>query len=105
MTGYAAAGSKRLLQIAVNRQPELLLKSLRRGGAIGGREWVTWSSPLEDEGFREYRDGEALKKARIDRLTQALSSFWPHRGPVWDDLTMHGIFNTFLDAQLIEDAA
>lgn len=84
MTEFAKAGSQRWLQIAVNRKPQLLLSALRRSGAIGPRSSVTWQSPLEADGFHEYRDQSALTKAQIASLKKPLSDFWPARGPVWD---------------------
>jgi len=84
MGAFAKAGSRRWLQIAVNRKSNLLLGALRRSGAIAPRISVEWSSPLEDEGFREYRDRVALAKAGIVELKEQLDSFWPARGPVWD---------------------
>jgi len=91
-TGFANAGSQRWLQIAINRKPELLLGSLRRGGAIAQRTLVTWRSPLEKDSFREYRDNAALKEAGITELRKPLDSFWPARGPVWDaiGITLEG---------------
>lgn len=83
---FALAGSQRWLQVAVNRKPELLLSALRRCEAIGPRVSVTWQSPLEAEGFCEYRDGKALEKAGISNLKIPLEKFWPARGPVWDAL-------------------
>lgn len=80
---FAAAGSQRWLQIAINRKPELLLGALQRSGAITRRTSITWQSPLEEEGFREYRDGTALAKAAA-RPKIPLHSYWPARGPRWD---------------------
>ena len=86
MCAFAPAGSKRWLQIAVNRRPELLLGALRRSGAIPLRAEVTWSCPSESDDFREYCDEIALEKAHINtaRLARPLAAFWPARGPVWD---------------------
>jgi hypothetical protein len=42
-------GSQKLLQVAVNKRPELLLSALRRSGTVGRRESVEWVSPLERE--------------------------------------------------------
>lgn len=86
MSSFASAGSQKWLQIAVNRKPQLLLNVLRLSGAVGPRISITWNSPLEADGFREYRDGAALKKTKIDNLKKPLEKFWPARGPVWDAL-------------------
>jgi hypothetical protein len=70
--------------VAVNKKPKSLEGALRRCGAIGQRDSVTWRSPLEGDDFREYRDGAALAKAGIVNLKKPLETFWPARGPVWD---------------------
>jgi hypothetical protein len=90
-TRFAAAGSQRWLQVAINRKPELLLGALRRSGAIARGTSITWRSPLEEEGFREYRDGSALAKADV-KLKIPLDSYWPACGPRWDaiGITSHG---------------
>lgn len=85
-TAFAAAGSQRWLQVAVNRKPQLLLSALQRSGAIGPRASITWQSPREDDDFREYQGQKALDKARIADLKKPLEQFWPARGPVWDAL-------------------
>lgn len=86
-TSYAAAGSQRWLQIAVAAAPELLDSALRRSGAISRRDSVMWRSPLASDGFRECRDGEALRRLEILTLpNRSLAEFWPRRGPVWDAL-------------------
>lgn len=79
-------GSQRLLQGAVERHPEALLRALRKGGAVGSRETVEWMSPRELDGYKEYRDGAALAQLRVPPLRTPLRSFWPPRGPVWDAL-------------------
>jgi hypothetical protein len=84
MTGYAKAGSQRWLQVCANRRPELLQSALRRAGAIECREAIEWVSPLAEHRFCEYRDGEALRRARVSPGRMPLRDFWPARGPVWD---------------------
>lgn len=84
-------GSQRLFQIAVKERPELLLRSLRRSGAVGRREKLRWGSPLAQDGFKEYRDISALKCLGIaSPLTVPLRDFWPRRGQVWDGLAVAG---------------
>ncbi|MDQ6965663.1 MAG: hypothetical protein Q9M23_01925, partial [Mariprofundaceae bacterium] len=78
-------GSQRLLQIAVGKYPGLLETALREAGAINADETVTWTSPLESEGFREFQDSAAMSKlGALDSLKVQLKEFWPRRGPVWD---------------------
>jgi hypothetical protein len=86
MTSFASRGSKKWLQVAVNRKPGLLLGALHESGAVAPPASVTWSSPLEKQGFKEYRDGLALGKAGIEKadLKTPLQGFWPARGAVWD---------------------
>lgn len=83
-------GSQELLRRAVGHRPELLLAALRRAGALGRREKVTWVSPLMSEAFREYKDGAALEKLGLGRLKESLCAFWPAQGPVWDALGLAG---------------
>lgn len=83
----ATLGSQRLLQIAVNNRPQLLQAALRKAKAIQRRESVTWLSPLDSDGYTEYRDKAAQNKLGInDRLVVPLKEFWPARGAVWDAL-------------------
>jgi hypothetical protein len=88
MSDFARAGSQRWLQLAVNRKPQLLLAALERCKAIAPGVPVTWSSPLDEAGFEEYRDQRALEKTGIGpaSLRKPLEEFWPTRGPVWDAL-------------------
>lgn len=83
---FALKGSQKWLQIAV-AQRSALEAALRRIGVIDTSETVSWRSPLAAHGFREYRDGEALRCLGIQELpARRLAEFWPARGPVWDAL-------------------
>jgi hypothetical protein len=78
-------GSQRLLQVAIARYPDLLLKALRKSGAINESENISWSSPLEQNHFKEFRDQAALEKIGVtNSIKYPLNKFWPKRGPVWD---------------------
>ena len=78
-------GSQRLLQIAVEKHPELLEDALQKAGAIASTESIIWTSPLVDEGYKEFRDSAALEKLGIpNSIPYPLKEFWPQRGPVWD---------------------
>ena len=84
---FAAAGSQRWLQVAVERAPKLLDAALQESGAIEPGDEVDWRSPVVTDGFREYRDEEALRRLGIGALpARSLKVFWPRRGPVWDAL-------------------
>lgn len=86
-TSFAAAGSQRWLQIAVDQMPELIDQALRRAGAIDRDDSVLWKSPIAADNFAEYRDGKVLCALGIEKLPNlSLSDFWPSRGPVWDGL-------------------
>ncbi|MBC8470092.1 MAG: hypothetical protein H8D56_11530 [Planctomycetes bacterium] len=90
-------GSQRLLQLAVNRRPELLRAALRKSGALGRRESVEWKSPLAVNDYCEYRDAAALKQLEIEStLPIPLKDFWPARGAVWDGLGVTSTNRPFL---------
>ena len=80
-------GSQHLLQIAINRRPELVTAALRKAGALDRRESILWHSPLASDSFREYRDAAALHALGLrGDLKVPLTQFWPARGAVWDAL-------------------
>jgi hypothetical protein len=84
---FANAGTKRWLQVAVAKAPEVLDEALRCSDAIDSDDSVNWKSPLASEQFREYRDGKALRCLGVNHLPKrSLAEFWPRRGPVWDAL-------------------
>ena len=84
-------GSQRLLQIAVNKRPELIRSALCKSGALKKRESIEWLSPLKADRYVEYRDRAAQKSLGLDgNLKVPLSEFWPSRGAVWDGLAIAG---------------
>lgn len=75
---FAAAGSQRWLQIAVEHRPDLLLAALRAPLQLSADAEVIWYSPRAGDGFREYRDMAALRKLGIRSLPKrSLAGFWP----------------------------
>src|SRR5262245_37445643 len=82
---FAAKGSQRWLQMAVNQQPELLNEPFRQSGGWEASAQVEWLSPIERDGFCEYRDQACLRQLGL-KPQKALADFWPARGPVWDGL-------------------
>ena len=79
-------GSQRWLQLAVNRCPELIDDAISRAVGLSQSEALRWISPLESEGFAEYRDQEFLEVLEITPQHRQLSEFWSAGGPVWDGL-------------------
>lgn len=77
-----ARGSLKWLQRAVNRRPDLLDHP-----AIGPVEWL---SPLEADGYAEYRDRLFMRLIGQERLMADLAAFWPSNGPQWDALGRSG---------------
>src|SRR5690606_33227406 len=83
----AAVGSQRLIQIAVEYAPDVLLQTLRPHMGIEAGTTIRWRSPRAADGFREYRDRAALELLGIRSLPyRRLEHFWPTGGPVWDAL-------------------
>ena len=82
----ALKGSKRWLQIAVNRCPEVINEAIAAAMRLKHGETIKWLSPLESECFTEYRDCEFLKCLCLGALCPQLEEFWPKGGPVWDGL-------------------
>ena len=84
--GIAPRVSQRWLQVAVNRCTAVLDGSIARALDIPPGESIHWLSPLESDGFTEYRDRAFLDLLGVDTPHRRLVDFWPRRGPVWDGL-------------------
>lgn len=97
---FAAKGSKRWLQIAVNLAPEVINAELRSALDLRrGRGRIEWASPLQTDGFREYPDAVAYNKLGLPLSKRPLDKFWPARGPVWDGLATAGESVILLEAK------
>lgn len=78
-------GSLKWIQRAVNaRSPSAIDKLLLP--SLGKARSIFWLSPLAGDQYAEYRDGHFLEKIGTGHLKDALSGFWPARGPQWDAL-------------------
>jgi hypothetical protein len=53
---------------------------------VGSSTTILWRSPLEADGYAEYRDGTFLDLLGLSHLRHQLTEFWPERGPQWDAL-------------------
>lgn len=85
---YAEKGSRRQLQLYVNRRRRELDKAIKAAVPDLHEAELVWKSPLERDGFIEYRDGAFLGQLGLARLAPALREVWPARGPVWDGLAI-----------------
>lgn len=79
-------GSKKWIQILVNKQPELLGKEIKTSLGLDQDESICWCSPLEKDEYAEYRDQAFLDRLSIKLEKVPLDTFWPQRGPQWDAL-------------------
>ena len=79
---------QRWIQIAVERQTEIVLEALKRSRALTSYANVDWACPLAADRFREYPDMAGLRKGGIQYLSHELGPFWPARGPVWDAVSI-----------------
>lgn len=82
----AQSGSQRWLQIAVNRCPEALNSAIVNELGLCSSEKIEWLSPLESDGFAEYRDEQFLECLGVNLDKRPLKDFWPNSGPRWDGL-------------------
>ena len=93
---YAAKGSQRWLQIAVNRCPAALDTPLRASAGLAAAAAVEWLSPRRDEAFAEYRDRATFDRLGVHLTKRPLEDFWPARGPMWDGLARASTGDVFL---------
>ena len=82
----AQHGSQRWLQIAVNRCPEVINSAIVKELGLCSSEKIEWLSPLECDGFAEYRDEQFIERLNVSLNSQPLKDFWPRKGPQWDGL-------------------
>ena len=87
-SGRAFAGSQRQIQTYVNQRNTELRQHLReRIDALNDDAVrLRWASPLVQDGYAEYRDGDFLDAVGLGAHTEDLAHFWPRGGPCWDAL-------------------
>ena len=83
--GRAERGSQKWLQALVNDCPKLLDAAILRETSEVAAP-IRWVSPLADDDFAEYRDGDFLDRLGVRLGDVPLNEFWPPRGPQWDAL-------------------
>lgn len=80
----AFRGSQKWIQWVINRNPEILNRSIT--SHVGPIE-IEWVSPLEKEDYVEYSDNKFLEKLNLTLSKRELRDFWPMPGgPKWDAL-------------------
>lgn len=82
-------GSQRDIQVLVNHKARLLDTQI--GNCLNKTVKIEWVSPLEKDGYAEYKDSSFLTHLGLkDRITVPLKNFWPKGGPNWDALGTSG---------------
>jgi hypothetical protein len=87
--GAAHKGSQLQTQLYVNRNQSALSKAVSLALPItADPDSIHWRSPLESEGFAEFRDDQFLQAIELGGFSAAHKEFWPRPGPVWDGLAV-----------------
>ena len=86
-------GSKLLIQDYVNNKTDLLNKNLLMSSPsllsfIDKELSITWHSPIEKEGYKEYRNEFLDLEDEWKGKRNLLGDFWPRQGPQWDGLAV-----------------
>ena len=80
-------GSKKLIQDYVNdsERVKILNQKIIDGLKLKNHR-IDWVSPLQEEGYKEYKDKDFLDKLGLKAHIKKLENFWPEPGPRWDAL-------------------
>jgi hypothetical protein len=93
---FAAKGSQRWLQLAVNRAPEIINTPLRVSAGLPQATPIEWVSPLASENFVEYSEERTFDRLGVRLAKRPLNDFWPTGGPRWDGLARTATGDVFL---------
>jgi len=74
------------MRVAVNECTEALNARIAELFGWGSGESIHWLSPVVEDEYAEYFDGEFLQRLGLPPLAVSLSTFWPASGPRWDGL-------------------
>lgn len=87
---WADKGSQLQMQLLANNEPSKLQSEVLEAlPSLKIHEpQLRWVSPLEKDGFREYKDADFLDAIGLSALGPLLKQFWPDRGPHWDGLAI-----------------
>ena len=84
-----AHGSLKWIRRAVN-SPDLLNRRVVQAFDLAPTRDISWSSPLAQDAFAEYRDDDFVRLTNLKLPHRPLKDFWPVRGPQWDALATLG---------------
>jgi hypothetical protein len=84
--GVRTRGSQHWLQVLANCEQDVFERAVS-GSALSSMSWL---SPLQPDGYAEYRDQAFVDLLGIQLAHRSLRSFWPAGGPVWDGLGRSG---------------
>ena len=88
-TGAAYAGSQLQTQLYVNKRRSQLDAAIHVEFSDLADATLDWRSPLADDHYDEYWDGDFLRRLHLDAHVDALARFWaPTGGPHWDALAL-----------------
>lgn len=79
-------GSLKDIQILINKNQSLIDKTVKENFVELADENIVWKSPIENDGFAEYRDNEFIERLGLDQNVIQLNDFWPKKGAQWDAL-------------------
>lgn len=79
-------GSLKDIQVLINKNQDRINNLLKTHFKELVNEQIIWTSPIEYDGFAEYRDNDFLLKVGLDPSEIHLANFWPAKGPQWDAL-------------------
>ena len=85
-----ARGSLKWIRLAVNDFPDLLNRRIREALSLAPDTEISWTTPLAEDDFAEYRDDDFIRLTGVQLPKQRLEEFWPARGPQWDALARVG---------------
>jgi len=89
--GRAQRGSRRQLQDYVNEHEEAITKAVMEALPPRLQELdahIRWVSPIAQDDYAEYRDGDFISAVQLGDSAGELASFWPTGGPSWDALAI-----------------
>ena len=86
-------GSKLLIQDYVNKRPDLLKTTILASSPsllsfIDKELSITWHSPIEKEGYKEYRNEFLDLEEEWKEQKGVLGNYWPRQGPQWDGVAV-----------------